>query len=260
MNGMMSKWAVVTAMGLLLGGAAFGQKDGGQKRAKDIFYRPDPPAAQQPAPLGLNYKILLKRGDMVGFVPEGYQFKSGDQFRIYFQSNSEGYAYIFNRGTSGQGSVLFPDPRINGGQNKIPAYTEYVVPAAGWFEFDAKPGIEELFVFFSAKPLAQLDRPVQQRTIEQTFWQQTVTTMIERRSESIKSGKTKDIVYVEGAESVTPAVAGNPPPAQPAPQPQPQPNPGGGPVTINGCASYYVATQTQEPEGFLIHTIKLNHN
>ena len=43
MNGIMSKWAVVTAMGLLLGGAAFGQKDGGagmQKQAKDIFYGP----------------------------------------------------------------------------------------------------------------------------------------------------------------------------------------------------------------------------
>lgn len=55
---------------------------------------PDPAPVDGKAPGG------LKRGELVTFVPEGYQFLSGDQFRIFFEANQEGYAYVFNRGTT----------------------------------------------------------------------------------------------------------------------------------------------------------------
>ncbi|MCK4340680.1 MAG: DUF4384 domain-containing protein [Phycisphaerae bacterium] len=221
-----------------------------EKQAKDIFYRPEPPAPQQPAPLGLRYQILLRRGDYISFVPEGYQFHSGDQFRIVFQANADGYCYIFNRGTSGKGHVLFPDPRINGGRNRIPAHTDYVVPATGWFEFDRLPGTEELFVFFSHKPLHQLDHPTASPTIEWTVWQETIGVLIEQRTERVKSGDTKDIVYVEEGQTVVPQPT-LPQPEQPPATPAPQPN--YSPAT-------YVATQSNNADELLIHTIKLNHN
>ena len=229
-----------------------------EKQAKDIFYRPPASAPSQPAPLALRYQILLRRGDYVSFVPDGFQFVSGDQFRVIFQSNGDGFAYIFNRGSSGQGHVLFPDPQINGGQNHIPAYTDYVVPAAGWYEFDRLPGVEELLVFFSPKPLAQLDGPAASGTIEQRAWQQVVTTMVETHAD-------KDIVYVEEGQAVVPAAppAQRPQPATPAPPPdsplvqppaqQPQPQP-------NYCPATYVGNVGPSPNPLLIHTIKLRHN
>jgi len=237
------------------------------RNAKDIFYRPDPPAPAQPAPLALRYQILLRRGDYVSFVPERYEFLSGDQFRIIFQSNADGYAYILNRGTSGQGHVLFPHPQINGGQNRIPTHTDYIVPATGWYEFDALPGVEELFIFFSPRRIAQLDRASSSGMIEQRVWQQVVTTMIQTRSKDVKAGKIKDIVYVEEGQTVVPAPAPPqrpqtqptpPPPPQrpqtrPTPPPPPQPMPNYSPAT-------YVGSLRQQRAQLLIHTIRLRHN
>lgn len=268
----LTKLTIVILAGILSGGVVVadekdtkGKDARTEQQAKDIFYRPPASAPSQPAPLALRYQILLRRGDYVSFVPDGFQFVSGDQFRVIFQSNGDGFAYIFNRGSSGQGHVLFPDPQINGGQNHIPAYTDYVVPAAGWYEFDRLPGVEELLVFFSPKPLAQLDGLAASGTIEQRVWQQVVTTMVETHA-------GKDIVYVEEGQTVVPAT---PPaqwvqPATPAPPPdspsaqtpvqtpvqtpqQPQPQP-------NYCPATYVGNVGPSPNPLLIHTIKLRHN
>ncbi len=219
-----------------------------KKQAKDIFYRPPPAASQRPTPIGLRYQILLRRGDYVSFVPEGYQFRSGDQFRVVFQANAEGYCYIFNRGTSGKGHVLFPDPRINGGDNRVPAHTDYVVPGAGWYEFDEMPGIEELFVFFSHESQAQLVKPVLSVTIEQTVWQETIGVLIQQHTERVECGDTKDIVYVEEGQTVVPQSTRPELDEQPATfQP-------------NYCPATYVATQSSDADELLIHTIKLSHN
>lgn len=240
------------------------------RTAKDIFYRPpasapsQPAQRVQPAPLALRYQILLRRGDCVSLVPAGSQFVSGDQFRLIFQSNVDGFAYIFNRGSSGRGHVLFPDPQINGGRNHIPAYTDCVVPAAGWFEFDKLPGTEELLVFFSSKPLTRLDGLAVSGTIEQQVWQQVVTTMVETHT-------TKDIVYVEEGQTVVhapppaqrvqpaPPVPGRPsvhvsaPPQQSRPQPNCSPARWAAPCT-------YVGNVEACPNPQLIHTIRLSHN
>ncbi len=249
--------------------------------AKDIFYRPQASAPSQPAqrvqsaPLALRYQILLRRGDCVSIVPAGSQFVSGDQFRLMFQSNVDGFAYIFNRGSSGRGHVLFPDPQINAGQNHISAYADCTVPSTGWFEFDRLPGIEELLVFFSSRPLTRLDGPLGgldglavSGTIEQQVWQQVVTTMVETHT-------TKDIVFVEEGQTVvpTPPLAQRVQPASPPAQrvqptppvlgrpsvqlyaqpPQSRPLPNCSPAT-------YVGNVEACPNAQLIHTISLRHN
>ena len=224
------------------------------KMVKDIFYVPEAqpmaaPTPAQPLELALKYKILLRRGDYVSIVPETFVFTKGDQFRLIFEGNATGHVYIFNKGTSGSGAVLFPDKRINGGHNVIAAHVETVVPGAGWYEFDEKPGTEQLFVFYSPKKLADLEAPVRTGEVQETLWQQVVTTMMERRTRSVKAGTTKDIVYVEEGQTVVPEA---PAPATPA-----------APVIAAAQPNYstatYVGTQTSEPDGLLIHVIKLNH-
>lgn len=219
------------------------------KMAKDIFYVPDAqpttaPSPERPLKLALRYTIMLQRQVTdVGIVPESFIFQKGDRFRLLFEGNATGYLYIFHKGTSGQGFVLFPDRRINKGKNQIPAHVQAIVPATGWFEFDEKPGTEELYIFYTPKRIAELEVPAATGVIQERVWRRVITTVVQRHRASVKAGKTKDIVYVEEGLPVEP-VSVQPGtevsvPAQPT-------------VT-------YAATQTIDRDGFLIHVIKLNH-
>ena len=108
-----------------------------------------------PANPGLRYRLLqrLESGRVVDVDPET-TFHSGDNVRFVFESNMEGHLYIVQRGSSGNWSVLFPSPLINGGQHVIRPFEAYTVPSAdNWFKFDDNPGDESIRVFLSKKPL-----------------------------------------------------------------------------------------------------------
>jgi hypothetical protein len=96
-------------------------------------------------------------------VDAGTRFQSGDRVRFAFESNVDGYLYVVQQGSSGRWTVLFPNPRINGGRNVIRRLEPYTVPSDDWFLFDDTPGTEQVFVFLSREALTQLpgfDRPV----------------------------------------------------------------------------------------------------
>ena len=76
--------------------------------------------------------------------------------RFTFESNSDGYLYVVQEGSSGQWTVLFPHPQINGGNNLVRRLESYAVPSKAWFAFDANPGTERLFVLFSKEPMSEL--------------------------------------------------------------------------------------------------------
>lgn len=104
---------------------------------------------------GLRYRLMqrLESGREVEVDPETI-FHSGDNVRFVFESNIEGHLYIVQRGSSGNWTVLFPNPRINGGQHVIRPREPYTVPSTdGWFRFDDKPGDESVRVFLSKQPL-----------------------------------------------------------------------------------------------------------
>ena len=51
--------------------------------------------------------------------------------KLAFESNIDGYLYVAQQGTSGNWTVLFPNPDINGGRNTIAPLHEYEVPGDG---------------------------------------------------------------------------------------------------------------------------------
>jgi hypothetical protein len=123
---------------------------------------------------GLRYRLIqrLESGREVEVDPET-TFYSGDNVRFVFESNIEGHLYIVQQGSSGNWTVLFPTPRINGGQHVIRPRELYTVPSAdGWFRFDDKPGDESIRVFLSRQPLDSfpgLQQAVaRQETVEDT--------------------------------------------------------------------------------------------
>lgn len=106
---------------------------------------------------GLKYQLIQRLPDGTEApVDLDTSFQSGDRIRLSFESNMKGYLYVVQQGSTGSWTVLFPDPRINGGQNTIDSGNLYVVPASGWFRFDENPGTERLMVFLSQEPLDTL--------------------------------------------------------------------------------------------------------
>src|SRR5207253_2525660 len=122
--------------------------------AKDLFEGSSDGA---PMRTGLRYRVILTRADdtEVDVDPASTIFKTGDRVHFGFDANIDGFLYVASLGSSGQSTLLFPDPEINGGRNAIRRGEEYPVPNRdiGWFRFEGKAGDEQLFVFLSRQPM-----------------------------------------------------------------------------------------------------------
>lgn len=249
-------------------------------KAKEIFYaRPQaPPPPRNSVSLSLQYKILLKRGDDVAFVPPNFAFLSGDKFRVFFQANQPGYAHLLNRGSGGDVRVLFPSVEINGGSNKIPALVEYAIPSAGWYEFDRRPGEEELLVLFSLKPLESLKEAPGGGTISAQEFRDTIAPAIAERNAAQRQNREigfRDVVYVDSLDApVPPAAAGGAmqsasvyvlPAGDERPQllspagPQREPSPKAGVATQAIVPAAYASCVVHETRPFLIARLQLQH-
>ena len=101
---------------------------------------------------GLSYfiEVVKPNGKNERVTAEKRAFKSGERIRFVFKSNKEGYLYLLAIGSSGKGAILFPDNRINKGDNLVAANKEYKVPfGEKSFVMDPTPGTEKVLVFFS---------------------------------------------------------------------------------------------------------------
>lgn len=127
--------------------------------AKEMFVSTDANVAP-----GLRFRLIQAGpGDAPTDVDPSKEFQTGDRIRFAFESNINGYLYVAQQGTSGNWTVLFPNPQINGGLNAVKRFQEYEVPSGDWFQFDGAAGTEHVFVFLSREPLSKLpgfDRPV----------------------------------------------------------------------------------------------------
>src|SRR5580765_3893719 len=89
-------------------------------------------------------------------VDPSTEFKAGDQIKIQFQSNFEGYIYVVNIAPSGKRRVLFPYTEAS--NNAVSPDERYDLPPGGdAIEFDAEKGTEVLQVIMSKDRIAYLD-------------------------------------------------------------------------------------------------------
>ena len=162
--------------------------------AKEMFTSND--ASVSP---GLRFR-MIQAGDADApiDVDPAKDFQTGDRIRFAFESNINGYLYVAQQGTSGNWTVLFPNPQINGGRNAVDRFKEYEVPQGDWFRFDGPAGTERVFVFLSREPMNTLpgfDRPVK------GFEPGSATMIAELRS----SIQPRDLVFhKDAANSKTP--------------------------------------------------------
>jgi hypothetical protein len=122
------------------------------------------PVVKHDEAIGLGYTLYLRdvNGRAVRVEPTR-EFHNGDQIRISLEPNIDGYLYVFHTEGEGAPEMIFPDSRLEGGDNWIAAHVPIDVPSTvetderlRWFQFYGNPATEHLFVVVTREPLAEV--------------------------------------------------------------------------------------------------------
>jgi hypothetical protein len=108
-------------------------------------------------------RILVLRSEGGNFVPvdPARVFRQGDEIRVAFESNFDGYVYVINVSPAGTKRVIFPGRQIADGSNVIRARQRIELPPTS-FIFDKETGTEILQVIMSREAVAVLDSAVRE--------------------------------------------------------------------------------------------------
>src|SRR5262249_7486516 len=105
--------------------------------------------------------LVVLKSDAGQLVPvdPGQEFKQGDQIRIQFQSNFDGYVYVLNITPGGKRQILFP--YAGASDNRVAADQNYDIPSgADMIEFNEEKGIEVLQVVMARERIAYFDAAI----------------------------------------------------------------------------------------------------
>jgi len=132
-----------------------------EPNALNMFYTPQALQTPQASPLAMAYKVMLQSNadpcNIMEVDPARHSFQTNDRIRFKVQPNSDGYLYIFQKGSDGSTNRLFPHPAFQQNATQVRAYHEVVIPVNGWFKFDATPGVETVYFFLSKSRLSHLE-------------------------------------------------------------------------------------------------------
>jgi hypothetical protein len=113
------------------------------------------------SPIGLGYTLFMRDADgrSVRVAPD-HEFHNGDRVRISLEPSVDGYLYVFHSEGNDAPEMIYPDPRLDGGENWIAAHVPMEVPSGEeaderlrWFTFYGNPGTERLYVVVTREPL-----------------------------------------------------------------------------------------------------------
>jgi Domain of unknown function (DUF4384) len=114
--------------------------------------------------IGLGYTLFMRDANGRGVrVEPAREFHNGDRVRISLEPNVDGYLYVFHTENDGTPEMIYPDARLDGGENWIEAHVPMEVPSSEetderlrWFTFYGDAGTERLFVIVTREPLASV--------------------------------------------------------------------------------------------------------
>ncbi|HSB12595.1 MAG TPA: DUF4384 domain-containing protein [Blastocatellia bacterium] len=116
------------------------------------------PATQRAALLTVQWHLLRRVDDNTTEEADpSKEFQTGDKVKLAITANQPGYLYIINKPEGKDGVLLFPDLRINNGQNRVFKDREYIIPSYCadlgakdcWFKMTPPAGTETMIVIFS---------------------------------------------------------------------------------------------------------------
>jgi len=112
-------------------------------------------------PIGLGYTLFMRNqfGKAVRVDPSR-EFHNGDRVRVSLEPTVDGYLYIFHTENNGVPEMIYPDPRLDAGDNIIDAHVPIEVPSSDeaderlqWFGFYGNGGVERLYIVVTRDPL-----------------------------------------------------------------------------------------------------------
>ncbi|HEX8843721.1 MAG TPA: DUF4384 domain-containing protein [Pyrinomonadaceae bacterium] len=156
-----------------------------------------------PSAIGLGYTLYMRdtNGNAVRVDPS-QEFHAGDRIRLSLETNTDGYLYIFHTENDGTPVMLYPDVRLQKGENHIQAHVPYEIPwnepgMENWFKFDENPANERLYVVVTRQPLPGI--PVGQALVNycgqnRCPWQPPATAWVQ-----VKAGMQGKVGIVKGS-------------------------------------------------------------
>lgn len=113
------------------------------------------------AALGLGYTLFMRDSNGRSLrVEPGHEFHNGDRVRISLEPNVDGYLYVFHTEGNGDPEMIYPDARLDAGENWIEAHVPLEVPSSEetderlrWFAFYGNPSTERLYIVVTREPL-----------------------------------------------------------------------------------------------------------
>jgi hypothetical protein len=109
----------------------------------------------------LRITVELKRDGAVKTVSPQSEFRNGDQIRLHFVSNVDGYVYALNETPSGETRIMFPTAEA-GSNNMVHKAQDYTIPATnGWFRMVGGAGAEKVLMILSPRSLPEMESQMQ---------------------------------------------------------------------------------------------------
>ncbi len=116
--------------------------------------------------IGLGYTIYMRtNNDECVSVDPTRHFRSGDSIRITFEPNIDCFIYIFYVENNGEPELLFPDRKLNDGNNKALSHVPFEIPSSDnpspelcWFNFSGEASNQQLYVVATRKPISEVPR------------------------------------------------------------------------------------------------------
>src|SRR6266849_1262937 len=111
--------------------------------------------------IGLGYTLFMKDANGRGVrVEPSREFHNGDSVRLALEPNVDGYLYIFDAENESAPQMIFPDPRLDAGDNSVEAHVPIEIPSSEetderlrWFTFYGNGGSDHLYVVVTCEPL-----------------------------------------------------------------------------------------------------------
>lgn len=154
---------------------------------------------------GLQVKVYQETAKGYTQVSPTKRFRSGQRLKFGVESNTNGWLYIVQRGTSGQYRLLYPHPAV-GKHQKIQHNREILIPGRDWFRFDSEVGTEEIHFIFSRQKLnAVPDLFPPARTERLSFREGSVEWDI---VQTLTNRQTRDLVYSQETSNEEPEPVG----------------------------------------------------
>jgi Domain of unknown function (DUF4384) len=111
--------------------------------------------------IGMGYTLYQRDADDHPVrVDPAKIFHSGDAVRLMLEPNIDGFLYIFQTENGQNPTMIFPDRRLQKGDNRIQAHVPYEIPSRTepdprfrWFSFTGEAATESIYLVVTREPL-----------------------------------------------------------------------------------------------------------